>query len=179
MKTRLKNYVGAFSLGAASGLAVNVWFSLFLITQSSEKYSEVAEAQFSLPILAGLLTYGVFAPVMEELIFRWFLYRRIKKSYGIAAGLVISSLAFGIYHGNLVQGLYGTLLGFLIAWMYEKCESFLVPVLVHSGANVAVYLTVSLPMAERRIFTYSGAFFLTLAAIGLYLMLQFYFNHVD
>jgi len=53
--------------------------------------------------------------------------------------LVVSSLFFGCYHGNLVQAVYGSLLGLLIAYTYEKYKSFAAPVLFHAAANVSVF----------------------------------------
>lgn len=72
MQQKIKDSLGAFLLGAASGLAVNIWFALFSITESSEAYSQVAEKQFALPLITGFLVYGIVAPILEELIFAGF-----------------------------------------------------------------------------------------------------------
>ena len=38
-----------------------------------------------------------------------------------------------------MQAIYGTLLGILIAYVYEKYGSFAAPVLFHAVANVSIY----------------------------------------
>lgn len=53
--------------------------------------------------------------------------------------MLISALIFGGLHGNWVQAVYGTLMGILLAWVYEKYAGFLAPVLVHMVANLGVY----------------------------------------
>ena len=53
--------------------------------------------------------------------------------------MLISALIFGGLHGNWVQAVYGTLMGILWAWVYEKYAGFLAPVLVHMVANLGVY----------------------------------------
>ena len=42
----------------------------------------------------------------------------------------------GIFHGNLVQFLYATLLGIIFAILYEHYGTILVPILAHLGANM-------------------------------------------
>ena len=44
----------------------------------------------------------VFAPVVEEFVFRWFFFERLfKKRIGLAAGAVLSSLIFAFIHFNV------------------------------------------------------------------------------
>ncbi|MBP1743323.1 MAG: Abortive infection protein [Firmicutes bacterium] len=45
---------------------------------------------------------AVFAPVVEEFVFRWFFFERLfKKSIGLIAGAVLSSLIFAFIHFNI------------------------------------------------------------------------------
>ena len=53
--------------------------------------------------------------------------------------VIVSSLIFGLYHGNWVQGVYGFLMGCLIAYAYEYFGSFMVPVILHMLFNVLAY----------------------------------------
>lgn len=38
---------------------------------------------------------------------------------GSDSGCVFIALAFGLYHGNWIQGIYGFVFGLLLAWGYE------------------------------------------------------------
>jgi len=132
-------YMVVGALAFLSALALNLLFSLLGFTGSSESYSQTARAQYGVNFAVGLLLYGILSPAAEEAVFRGLIYNRMKRCFGYLIALPVSSLFFGCYHGNWVQALYGTLLGLLIAWTYEKYGSFAVPVLFHSVSNVSVY----------------------------------------
>ena len=68
--------------GALTALFFNVLFSLLQITGSSESYAEVAGRQFSLPLWAGLILYGVISPIAEEMVFRGLVYNGMKRNFG-------------------------------------------------------------------------------------------------
>lgn len=127
-------------LGAALGIGLNMVFSTLGITQSSESFRETAALQFSRPFLEGLLLYGLVAPVLEEVVFRKAIYGIFRRFASFTVAMVVSAALFGIYHGNVVQGLYGFLMGLVLAVSYEEYRNILAPVLFHGGANVAVYL---------------------------------------
>lgn len=132
-----------FFLGASAALAVNILFAITGFTGSVASYEEVAEQQFVFPLWAGIVLYGVISPVAEEIVFRGIVYNRLHRNYSRNIALIYSAILFGLYHGNAVQGLYGFLLGLLIAVLYEKYGSFLVPVILHGAANIAVYVVTS------------------------------------
>ena len=132
-----------FFLGASAALAVNILFSLTGFTGSVASYEEVAKQQFVFPLWAGIVLYGVISPIAEEIVFRGIVYNRLRRNYSLNIALIYSAIFFGLYHGNVVQGVYGFLLGLLIAVMYEKYGSFLVPVILHGAANIAVYVVTS------------------------------------
>lgn len=129
-----------FIAGAAVALFFNILFNLLQITGSSEGYAEVAERQFSLPLWAGLILYGIVSPLAEEMVFRGLSYNGLHRHFGRPVAILGSALVFGVYHGNMVQALYGFILGLFIAVLYERYGCFAVPVLVHSAANICVYV---------------------------------------
>ncbi len=139
-KGHVKDIPFLFITGAATALFFNILFSLLQITGSSESYAEVAERQFSLPLWAGLILYGIVSPLAEEMVFRGLAYNGLYRYFGKPVALIGSALVFGVYHGNMVQALYGFILGLFIAVLYERYGSFTVPVLLHSAANICVYL---------------------------------------
>lgn len=82
----------------------------------------------------------LLAPVAEEGIFRLFLYGRLlRDGLGVCVAAVLSSLVFGIYHGNWIQGVYGFLMGMLLVWGYEssKYYKYRMAVVMHTAANLA------------------------------------------
>ena len=137
---KVTEYVVVAVFAAAAALALNLWMNMIKLTEASEGFKRAANAQYGVDFLVGLILYGIISPIAEEAVFRGVMYNRMKRCFGIGWALLISSLLFGCYHGNLVQAIYGTLLGIAMAYVYEKYESFVAPVLFHSVANISVYV---------------------------------------
>ncbi len=145
-----------FVLGGCAALAVNILFSLIGFTGSSTAYEQVAEKQFALPLMAGVVLYGIVSPLAEEIVFRGIVYNRLRRQYTKWIAIVGSALLFGLYHGNVVQALYGFMLGILIAVLYEKYGSFTIPVILHSAANIFVYVVTSVPVLQKNILNFAA-----------------------
>lgn len=117
----------------------NYVFTITGFTNSSESYQNVAASQYNVSLVVGLVLYGVVSPFVEEVIFRGFLYGRMKVYMNWIVALVLSSLLFGIYHGNLVQGVYGFIMGLFFGLVYEKCKNFYLVVIMHDIANLVAF----------------------------------------
>lgn len=130
--------------GAILGAGLNLLFFLLGFTESSETYTKVSESQFSVPLWLAVIFYGILSPVVEEMVFRGILYRALKANIGVIGAAMGSALAFGVFHGNIVQAVYGSIMGICLAFHYEKYGKIAAPVLFHSAANVVVYLLSSL-----------------------------------
>lgn len=63
-----------------------------------------------------LLSVWIIAPVGEELIFRGFLMRYLEK-YGKLTAIVVTALLFGLFHGNLGQGLNAFAVGLVLGYV--------------------------------------------------------------
>ena len=121
----------------------NIIFSSGLM-QMDETYQELTQILYSAPMWFQLLGTGVIVPLCEELIFRGLMYNRLKDYVPVKWALLMSALAFGIGHGNLVQGVYGFALGYMMAYLYERTNKLWVPALFHIVANsVSVLITES------------------------------------
>lgn len=85
------------------------------------------------------LSYVLLGPVAEELVFRCCLYRRFRLRTGWPAAAVFSSLLFGIWHGNVIQFLYASVLGLALAWGYEKSGRISLCMAAHICANLLAF----------------------------------------
>jgi membrane protease YdiL (CAAX protease family) len=99
----------------------------------------VEAIQYSVPLWLGIILYGIVSPIAEEIVFRGVLYNRTKRFYSIPRSVIFSALLFGIFHANLPQLIYGTLMGVLIALCYERNKCFAAPVFFHMAANIVVF----------------------------------------
>ncbi|NBH71460.1 CPBP family intramembrane metalloprotease [Clostridiaceae bacterium] len=81
------------------------------------------------------LTTVVVAPVMEELMFRKFLIDRIVP-FGQRAAVIVSGVAFGLFHGNFYQFFYACGLGMIFAYLYSSTGRVRYGILLHMMINM-------------------------------------------
>ena len=126
-------------LAVSSSVGLNILLSLTELVQASESYQDVAGKQYSVAFGVGAILFGLISPIAEEIVFRGLVFNRMRRYYPTIAAIVVSGVLFGAYHGNLVQGIYGGCMGILLAYTYERMQSFLIPCLFHAAANLTVY----------------------------------------
>ena len=125
------------SVSMAVGL--NILISLSGLMKLSS-YGTDQSAQYKVPLWLGLILYGVVSPAVEELLFRTVVYGRMKRRFHIVISVIVSSMFFGLYHGNLVQGIYGFLMGLLMCVACEYVHSVVGAFVMHSAANLTIYM---------------------------------------
>lgn len=134
------SYIYAALLGIFACLSLNNLIDLSGIVNFSPVYQELADKVFGGNQVITFLTSACMAPVLEELLFRGLIYKRLRFICKPAIAAVISSLAFGLTHGNLVQFVYAFLAGMLLAYVYEKYKNLWAPILFHFCANAVSIL---------------------------------------
>lgn len=133
-KGNIKELIFIAVIGIVSSQALT-WV-LNVIGVTSYFSNETQEALFAGNILVQLLGAGVFAPVAEELLFRGLTYQRMKRMAGAGWAMILSSVLFAVYHGNLIQMMYAFPLALLLCVVYEKCDSIKGPIVLHMAANL-------------------------------------------
>lgn len=93
-----------------------------------------------LPAWATLFIVALWAPLAEEIVFRAMIFRTLRKGFAFWPAAILSGVAFGVYHMNLVQGVYASLLGVLLAYIYEKTNSLLGAYIFHLSFNLMNYV---------------------------------------
>lgn len=77
---------------------------------------EIASASEPSTTLSMLLYTSLFAPVTEEIIFRGFILKGLKR-YGKCIAIVISAVFFGVFHANLVQSVFAFGIGLVLGYV--------------------------------------------------------------
>jgi len=134
------DFVMAVLGGAGIAVVLNIIVSITNVSGLDNSFTEVSKIFNAGPVFVTILCAGVIIPIAEELIFRGLVFNRIKFQYNFISALLISSIVFGIFHGNLVQGIYATLLGFCLSYTYNKTKSILIPISIHFSANTFVII---------------------------------------
>jgi len=131
------------SAGAAVRLAV-LGFSMCLLGNCIllslplpwDSYDEISEVLYTPSLAIQLLCIGLILPFTEELVFRGLGYARMRTMLPVIPSMLISSVYFGIYHGNLLQAVYATSLGLGMAWAMECYDAMSASYIIHASANI-------------------------------------------
>jgi membrane protease YdiL (CAAX protease family) len=126
-------------LAVGAVLAVVVTFAGgFLNSKETLPIEELLKARVSI-LLFGILGVLV-APLVEETVFRGFLYPVIARRLGIAAGVVITGTLFGLMHAAQLWGGWGQialliLVGVVLTWVRARTGTVAASYFVHLGYN--------------------------------------------
>ncbi len=171
----------ALLLGPSMAIAFNMLILYSGICRLSPAYSNAVTHLYAVDIFWGVILYGLIAPVIEEVLFRGIIYRRIRRFSGdILAATLVSSLLFALYHGNLVQGVYAFAIGLIFALIYEWTGIIFIPVLLHATANLCIYLLNTLAPSQvyAMIFSPAGCVVSLLLTAGcVYAFSQMHHQH--
>ncbi len=122
--------------GALGAFGCNLIMNIGDMTQISEGFEEAEAALFSGSFIVQLIGIGFIIPFAEEFVYRGLIYMRMRQYLDVTWAIAVSALIFGIMHGNIIQGVYGFLIGMLCAYVFEKYGSLSAPVVVHMSANL-------------------------------------------
>ena len=126
--------------GVCASIGLNIILYLLGVMSTSSEFEQTSSNQFALPMWFGILLFGLISPAVEELVFRIVIYGRMKRCFPFVISVIVSSMFFGLYHKNLVQGIYGTLLGILMCFACEYLHTVVAAFVFHSVANLSVFI---------------------------------------
>lgn len=88
----------------------------------------------------NLMMLAVVPGVCEELLFRGYVQRQFERGAGIAGGILLSGIIFGLYHLRLSQALPLSALGIYLAYLAWRTGSLWPAVIVHFANNAFAIL---------------------------------------
>lgn len=161
-----KLLIGMVLMGIALQLIISMCLNVIypLLPQSTvSQYSDVIETLIGGNAVLSIIVTVVLAPVAEEFLFRGVALQKAKKIMPFLWANILQALLFGIYHGNIIQGVYAFFLGILLGYVAEQFHSIWASILLHACVNGSAQLLSLLPeqVTERL------AGVLVLALVGL------------
>lgn len=135
-----------FFMGLSAAMVVN-WLMTWI------PFPEWAWQEYNTLMGESVLTEGIvtflavviLAPILEELVFRSVLLTQCSRFMPNLLALLLSSLVFGLIHGNLIQSTYAFLCGICLGWLYLRYRSTLANILFHIGFNLSSYVFAFIP----------------------------------
>lgn len=135
---------------------ISVYLPEWIITTLVDQNEIFSNGSFTVE----LLDVVIVTPIVEEIIFRGLIHTRLRSALPKAAAIAISSVIFGLAHGNVLGFIYAGALGVILALVFEKYDSIIPPMLIHAGFNGASYLLDLLP---NNLLIILGIYFISIA----------------
>lgn len=174
-KTKPMNIVIAVLIGTSvwlfnSGILVLLQLNGLLMEQF-QGMNEILNPLTEGNLFIMVLTIGIVAPFTEEFLFRGVIYRTLSKNISIPVTIIIQGVLFGIYHANLIQGVYASLLGIIFGFITHKTQSLWPAIIAHMTNNT---IAVIIPAVMGDIFnTTSCMIFVIIGSIGTIITIFF------
>lgn len=139
--------LGKLSLAFATGATIALWS---LLTQGSAlEVSGNADRDYAFAFseagLVRMILSFTVVPLIEELVFRGFIYRAFERQWGWFASMLATSVLFGLYHPFFWSAFTSSLI--FIALM-RRTGSLRAPIIAHATYNLMLWW----PLLGRHIF---------------------------
>lgn len=116
---------------------------VFGVPPESANTQNLLELTTAYPLLIFMIT--IFAPVMEEFVFRKAIFTQLNmSSVGLYGSAVISALIFAFIHFDGHMLVYGSL-GLWFSYIYYKTNNIFTPMLAHGLMNAFASLPIFFP----------------------------------
>lgn len=102
----------------------------------TEEYAEMVKAIYSAPVPLQIICLGILAPICEELVFRGLIFKRLREKGTFLQAAMYSSVIYALLYPDMMQMLYGIIMGMAFAYIYEKYGSVKAPILASVSASV-------------------------------------------
>ncbi len=158
----IKNWLRGVFLGITGYVTILPLFLLivFLITRVSDYFGyqppvhplvNIFFKEGNPFILGGVIVLAVLvAPVIEEIVFRGFIYSALKKRTGVTLAIIVTSALFALLHMSIFSFLPIFFLGIVLAYFYEKTNLLISSITLHVIHNS---LLISMILLVRGIIT--------------------------
>ena len=152
------NYKSAFSLknigciivmGVLGQYASNLIATLtgVLIPSAMDSYEDLAQ-NFDLstasPVLM-ILAVCIVGPIAEELVFRGMIFGKLRRAFSFWPAAIISGIMFGVFHMNIMQGIYVLPLAIVLGYVAYRTKSVYPCIFMHMINNFMPTLLSGLP----------------------------------
>ncbi|HOQ17869.1 MAG TPA: type II CAAX endopeptidase family protein [Defluviitaleaceae bacterium] len=134
-----KPKMSLLALSAIIGIALNLAVGLIISLTGAETYfpehEEVINSIVGELAIQNIIVTAITAPLFEEILFRGLIFRQVKKSFPVAAAVIIQSILFALLHGNTLQMLYTFILGVSAALVCQWGDSLWNAIVLHIFYN--------------------------------------------
>ena len=119
----------------------NALFSLFPWYNITETQNIGYHNLINIPErLAALISLVILAPIMEEIIFRGWLYGRLRTKLNLSVAMIIVSLLFGLVHGQWNVGITTFAMSLVLCGLRKITGTIYSGIILHMIKNAIAFL---------------------------------------
>lgn len=135
-------------IGQSITTTISTFFGIEIKNSTADLITEA-------PIWLVFILVVVVAPIIEEFIFRKLMIDRLSR-FGDVTAIIVSAVAFGLFHGNFYQFFYAAFLGLLLGYLYCKSGKIGYTIVFHAIINFLGSVAV-IPILKYEELLLSGA----------------------
>ena len=146
---RKKNYFKEITLEKTSGIkilaavlgavfvifCVNGAMSLLTPKDQLENFSQASSVLYAYPLWQAILANALLVPIVEEIVFRGLMFSRLQKAMPNVAVALITSVLFGLVHGQIIWMIFAFIVGLILSYVRIKTNSILPTIIMHILIN--------------------------------------------
>lgn len=132
-----RNLLYIISIGFAVCVMCNVLLQFLPSTKDNIVSKEIMKLMEEYNIIVVLLIVSIIVPIVEELLFRGFIYDTFCACFNPLIAIIASSLLFAAAHGNIEQGIYAIIAGGFLGYIRYRYNSVTYTVFMHLIMNFA------------------------------------------
>lgn len=152
--------LGMTLFGAAAAVCISSVYTL-LPDSLTASYEAMSYGSFqAYDVTLAVISATLLAPLLEEIVFRGYMLNRLLPVFGETKAVATVSVLFALCHINLLWGLYGLIMGYLLAKVSVRQDNLLYSVAMHVGFNLPSAVNYVILSNEKlcRAFYGSGVF---------------------
>ena len=119
------------TVGSVIGQTLNSSIGIMLGHEVTNATAAIVERT---PVWLIIILVVIVAPIIEEIIFRKLMIDKLSR-FGDMTAIIVSAVAFGLFHGNFYQFFYAAFLGLLLGYLYTKSGNIKYNVAFHMLIN--------------------------------------------
>lgn len=139
VRLKFSQFIVIFFICAAA-MYITSFFGAFITLlisyiKGEELINPAYEAIMKGNFLMAIIYAAIIAPIFEEFIFRKLLLNKLRR-FGDIPAILMTGIAFGLFHMNLSQIFYATVLGFIFAYVAIRTNTIKYTILLHMIINL-------------------------------------------
>lgn len=136
------------------GIGMNLFFSGILsliaeipgITETVQEYGDQSIQLIEENAILNVIVLAILVPILEEIVFRVLPLNKMIPRISPIVAVILTSLVFGISHGNIIWAIYTFIFGAVLAVVFLKYKSSLANMIIHSVFNLISVILAVLPI---------------------------------